>query len=109
MLIAGTRQSATGPVQAVPVLAVPVPALRPWPARRRLGVTSQPAGSDLATIASAASREAGGVPVELLGDYLPAVAEAAASSRRLTAAELAGYGRSGEQAALSGVALRGLV
>jgi PucR C-terminal helix-turn-helix domain/GGDEF-like domain len=72
-------------------------------------VTPQPAGSDLAAIANAASRETGGVPVGLLGDYLPAVAEAAASGRRLTAAELAGYGRSGEQAALSGVALRGLV
>jgi sugar diacid utilization regulator len=72
-------------------------------------VTSQPAGPDLAAIASAASRETGGVPVGLLGDYLPAVAEAAASGRRLTAAELAGYGRSGGQAALSGVALRGLV
>jgi PucR C-terminal helix-turn-helix domain/GGDEF-like domain len=72
-------------------------------------VTPQPAGPDLAAIANAASRETGGVPVGLLGDYLPAVAEAAASGRRLTAAELAGYGRSGEQAALSGVALRGLV
>jgi sugar diacid utilization regulator len=72
-------------------------------------VTPQPAGPDLAAIAGAASRETGGVPVGLLGDYLPAVAEAAASGRRLTAAELAGYGRSGEQAALSGVALRGLV
>jgi len=41
-------------------------------------VTSQPAGPDLAAIASAASRETGGVPVGLLGDYLPAVAEAAA-------------------------------
>jgi PucR C-terminal helix-turn-helix domain/GGDEF-like domain len=66
-------------------------------------------GPDLAAIATAASREAGGVPVGLLGDYLPAAAEAAASGRRLTAAELSGYGRSGEQAALSGVALRGLV
>jgi sugar diacid utilization regulator len=66
-------------------------------------------GPDLAAIAAAASREAGGVPVGLLGDYLPAAAEAAASGRRLTAAELWGYGRSGEQAALSGVALRGLV
>ncbi len=66
-------------------------------------------GPDLAAIAAAASREAGGVPVGLLGDYLPAAAEAAAGGRRLTAAELSGYGRSGEQAALSGVALRGLV
>ena len=66
-------------------------------------------GPDLASIAAAASREAGGVPVGLLGDYLPATAEAAASGRRLTAAELSGYGRSGEKAALAGVALRGLV
>jgi hypothetical protein len=66
-------------------------------------------GPDLAAIAAAASREAGGVPVGLLGDYLPAAAEAATSGRRLTAAELSGYGRSGEQAALAGVALRGLV
>jgi sugar diacid utilization regulator len=66
-------------------------------------------GPDLTAIAAAASREAGGVPVGLLGDYLPAAAEAAASGRRLTATELSGYGRSGEQAALSGVALRGLI
>ncbi|HEY7361572.1 MAG TPA: helix-turn-helix domain-containing protein [Streptosporangiaceae bacterium] len=66
-------------------------------------------GPDLAAIAAAASREAGGVPVGLLGDYLPAAAEAAAGGRRLTAAELSGYGRSGEQAALSGIALRGLI
>jgi PucR C-terminal helix-turn-helix domain/GGDEF-like domain len=64
---------------------------------------------DLAAITLAASREAGGVPPGLLGDYLPAVLDAAASGRRLTALELAGYGRSGEQAAESGVALRGLV
>ena len=49
------------------------------------------------------------MPVGLLGGYLPAAAEAAAGGRRLTAAELAGYASSGEQAALSGVALRGLV
>ena len=66
-------------------------------------------GPDLGAIAAAASREAGGVPVGLLGDYLPATAEAATNGRRLTAAELSGYGRSGEQAALAGVALRGLV
>ncbi len=78
--------------------------------RRKEAWLSPPSSvPDLATIAGAASREAGGVPVGLLGDYLPAVAEAAASGRRLTTTELAGYGRSGEQAALSGVALRGLV
>src|SRR6266516_6270716 len=78
-------------------------------AEGRLQVNHRPPGPDLAAIAGAASREAGGVPVGLLGDYLPAAAEAAAGGRRLTAAELKGYGRSGEQAALSGVALRGLV
>jgi hypothetical protein len=64
---------------------------------------------DLAAITHAASREAGGVPPGLLGDYLPAVLDAAGGGRRLTTAELAGYGQSGERAAESGVALRGLV
>ncbi len=64
---------------------------------------------DLAAITSAASREAGGVPPDLLGDFLPAVHAAALTGRRLTAAELTGYGRSGERAAEGGVALRGLV
>jgi sugar diacid utilization regulator len=64
---------------------------------------------DLAAITRAASREAGGVPPGLLGDYLPAVLDAFGSGRRLSAAELAGYARSGEQAAEGGVALGGLV
>jgi len=64
---------------------------------------------DLELIAKAASREAGGVPPDLLGDYLPAVLDAARTGRRLAPAELARYGRSGERAAESGVALRGLV
>ncbi len=64
---------------------------------------------DLAAITLAASREAGGVPPGLLGDYLPAVVDAFGSGRRLAAVELAGYARSGEQAAEGGVALGGLV
>jgi hypothetical protein len=64
---------------------------------------------DLAAITHAASREAGGIPPRLLGDYLPAVVDAAASGRRLTARELAGYAAAGERAAEGGVALRGLV
>ncbi len=64
---------------------------------------------DLAAITQAASREAGGVPAGLLGGYLPAVLDAASSGRRLSAAELAEYARSGEEAAEGGVALRGLV
>ena len=54
---------------------------------------------DLAAITRAASREAGGVPPGLLGDYLDAVLDAFGSGRRLSAMELAGYARSGEQAA----------
>jgi sugar diacid utilization regulator len=65
--------------------------------------------ADLEAITRAASREAGGVPAELLADYLPAVLDAAGTGRRLTSGELAGYGRSGQRAAESGVALRGLV
>jgi sugar diacid utilization regulator len=73
------------------------------------GVTARGSGPDLAAITRAASREAGGVPPGLLGDYLPAVLDAFGTGRRLTAAELAGYARSGEQAAEGGVALGGLV
>jgi sugar diacid utilization regulator len=84
-----------------------------WPdhAGRMVFVTTGrlSAPADLAAITGAASREAGGVPAELLTDYLPAVLDAASTGRRLTTAELAGYGRSGERAAESGVALRGLV
>jgi sugar diacid utilization regulator len=72
-------------------------------------VTARGSGPDLAAITRAASREAGGVPPGLLGDYLPAVLEAFSGGRRLTAPELAGYARSGEQAAEGGVALGGLV
>ena len=72
-------------------------------------MTVRGSGPDLAAITRAASREAGGVPPGLLGDYLPAVLDAFGSGRRLTAAELAGYARSGEQAAEGGVALGGLV
>jgi len=74
-------------------------------------VTAEPpsAPPDPAAITHAASREAGGIPPELLADYLPAVLDAASTGRRLSAVELAGYGRSGERAAETGVALRGLV
>jgi hypothetical protein len=72
-------------------------------------VTARGNRPDLAAITRAASREAGGVPPGLLGDYLPAVLDAFGSGRRLSATELAGYARSGEQAAEGGVALGGLV
>ena len=63
---------------------------------------------DLQAIARAASREAGGVPPDLLADYCPPRGRGP-HRPRLTTVELAQYGRSGERAAESGVALRGLV
>lgn len=87
---------------------MPDPAGRHRPAGPAGDTAGGPA-PDLDAIAQAASQEAGGVPPGLLGDYLPAALDAARTGRRLTAAELAGYGRSGEQAAERGVALRGLV
>jgi hypothetical protein len=66
--------------------------------------------TDLDAVARAAGREAGGVPPDLLGDYLTAAHDAATGGRRrLTARELAGYVDAGERAAYSGVALRDLV
>ena len=76
----------------------------------RSGEALDDAGAvDLDAIARAASREAGGVPPDLLAGYLPAAADAARTGRRLATVELARYGRAGERAAESGVALRGLV
>ncbi len=74
-----------------------------------VAVASGPGAVGLEAIARAASREAGGVPPDLLASYLPAAAAAARTGRRLATVELAQYGRAGEQAAESGVALRGLV
>jgi sugar diacid utilization regulator len=73
------------------------------------GTDGAPEVVDLQAIARAASREAGGIPPDLLADYLPAAADAARTGRRLATMELAQYGRAGERAAESGVALRGLV
>ncbi|HEY7145132.1 MAG TPA: helix-turn-helix domain-containing protein [Streptosporangiaceae bacterium] len=64
---------------------------------------------DLPAITRAASREAGDVPADLLGDYLEAVLDAARTGRRLPAAQLARYREAGARAAEGGVALRGLV
>ena len=63
-------------------------------------------GSDdqwLRDVAEGASRDAGGVPVELLGDYLPLLADAAVSGRRPNRAELEAVGLLGRQAAEQGI------
>src|SRR5690348_678586 len=57
----------------------------------------------LADVASAASRDAGGVPVELLGDYLPLLADAAITGRRPKRADLDAVEHLGRRAAEQGV------
>lgn len=57
----------------------------------------------LVAVAESASRDAGGVPVELLGDYLRLLADAAVTGRRPRRAELDAVGRLGRQAAEQGI------
>lgn len=61
------------------------------------------------SIAAAAARDAGGIDVGLLRDFLPVLASAVGARTRLRARDLAGYGDAGRKAAASGVALRALV
>lgn len=56
-----------------------------------------------AAVAQAASRDASGVPAELLGDYLPLLADAATSRHRLDRAALDTVGSLGRRAARQGV------
>ncbi|HET7387412.1 MAG TPA: helix-turn-helix domain-containing protein [Nocardioidaceae bacterium] len=70
--------------------------------------SSRPA-PDAAGLGEQASRESGGVPAELLGDYLHILASAAGTERRLTRAERDRFRRLGEQAAESGVGLAALI
>lgn len=67
------------------------------------------AADELHRIAVAAGREAGGVPIELLGDYLTIVVDAAATGRRLTKSELHDCHDRGVDAARDGVPLREFV
>ncbi|HLT11487.1 MAG TPA: helix-turn-helix domain-containing protein [Micromonosporaceae bacterium] len=54
-------------------------------------------------VAQAAAKDAGGVPVELLGDYLALLADAAATGRRPKRSELEAVGVLGRKAAEQGV------
>ncbi|WP_241249437.1 helix-turn-helix domain-containing protein [Rhodococcus sp. X156] len=65
--------------------------------------------SVLAEVAAAGAEDAGGLPVELLGDFLPVVTAAVVSGRPLTRRQLTGYQPFGETAARQGVALRALL
>ena len=60
-------------------------------------------GSWLADVARGACRDVGDVPIELLGDYLPLLADAAISGREPDAAELDAVGFLGRRAAELGV------
>jgi len=67
------------------------------------GAGALPQDAWLVEVAEGASRDAGGVPVGLLGDYLPLLADAAVSGRRPRRAELNAVGRLGRQAAEQGI------
>jgi sugar diacid utilization regulator len=77
--------------------------------RRTVATKPPPQEAWLVEVADAAARDAGGVPVELLGDYLPLLADAAVSGRRPKRAELDAVGRLGRQAAEQGVSARRVV
>ena len=67
--------------------------------RRRGGGDAVPPPRDawLVEVAEAASRDAGGVPAALLGDYLQLLADAAVSGRRPKRAELNAVGLTGSR------------
>ncbi|SOD70765.1 CdaR family transcriptional regulator [Jatrophihabitans sp. GAS493] len=63
----------------------------------------------LGDVAAGAAADAGGLPVELLGDFLEVVSAAVAGGDRLSAAEVSRFRPVGESAARQGVALRALL
>lgn len=67
------------------------------------------AGPPFDEIAAAAADDAGGIPVALLGDFLPALGAAVAAGRRLGRQQLRQCRERGRQAARDGVALRAIV
>jgi hypothetical protein len=74
----------------------------------RAGLTA-PDDSWLAEVAHSACGEVGDVPIELLGDYLPLLADAATSGREPAAVELDAIGSLGRRAAESGVSAGSVV
>jgi sugar diacid utilization regulator len=68
-----------------------------------------PDPAQLAEVAAAAARDSGGVPVELLGDFLPALVTAVAAGQQIPSARLRPYRALGDRAARQGVALRALL
>jgi len=77
--------------------------------------SARPAGPDpvplhvLARVAAAGAKDAGGLPVELLGDFLPMVSRAVVDRRPLTSRQLSACRELGGEAAQRGIALRALL
>jgi len=67
------------------------------------GPSPEPQEAWLVAVAEGASRDAGGVPVELLGDYLPLLTDAAVTGRRPKRRELDAVSRLGREAAQQGI------
>ena len=63
----------------------------------------------LATVAADAARDAGGVPAELLGDFLTALVAAVVAGEPIAPTRLRPYRTLGDRAARQGVALRALL
>ena len=76
---------------------------RAEPLRRARPFSPAPDGSWLAEVAQAAGRDVGGQPVELLGDYLTLLADAATTGRKPDRSELDAVGLLGRRAAELGV------
>jgi sugar diacid utilization regulator len=70
---------------------------------KRRGRPSEPDDRWLTEVAEGASHDAGGVPVELLGDYLRMLADAAIHGRRAERRELDAVGLLGRRAAEQGI------
>lgn len=71
--------------------------------RRAATAAVSPGEAWLDDVGQAASRDAGGVPVGLLGDYLRLLAEAAVTGRRPRRSELEAVGKLGREAAEQGI------
>lgn len=63
----------------------------------------------LKQVATGGATDAGGLPVELLGDFLPALTQAVVAGKPLTQRQMAAYQAIGDEAARQGVALRALL
>jgi sugar diacid utilization regulator len=70
---------------------------------KRRPVTPEPDDAWLVGVAEGASADAGGVPVELLGEYLPLLVDAATDGRQAERRELDAVGLLGRRAAEQGV------